>query len=44
MSGDELSADLERALAATQEAGESDLENRLRPSRLPRVHRSAAGP
>jgi len=34
VSGDELSADLERALAATQEAGESDLENRLRPSRL----------
>ncbi len=34
MSGDELSADLERALAATREVGESDLENRLRPARL----------
>jgi holliday junction DNA helicase RuvB len=34
MSGDELSADLEHALAATREAGESDVENRLRPARL----------
>jgi Holliday junction DNA helicase RuvB len=34
VSGDELSADLERALAATREVGESDLENRLRPARL----------
>ena len=34
MSADDLAADLERALAATVEAGESDVENRLRPGRL----------
>ncbi len=31
---DELAEDLERALAATVETGETDLENRLRPARL----------
>jgi len=34
LTGDALTEDLERALAATVEAGESDVENRLRPARL----------